>query len=33
MTEDLLTKLKDIDIAILTEVVHQDQDSPSFEIR
>ena len=32
MTEDLLAKLKDIDMAVLSEVVQQDQGSPSFKI-
>lgn len=32
MTEDLMARLKAIDLAILTDVVRQDQKSPSFEI-
>jgi hypothetical protein len=32
MTEELLARLKEIDLAILTEVVRKDQQSPSFEI-
>lgn len=32
MTDDLITRLKAIDTAILTDVVRQDQRSPSFEI-
>ena len=32
MAEDLLVRLKAVDPAILTDVVRQDQRSPSFEI-
>ena len=32
MAEDLLQKLKEIDPAILTDVVRQDQNNPAFEI-
>jgi len=32
MTDELLARLKEIDLAILNEVVQQDQGSPTFEI-
>lgn len=32
MTEDMLARLKEIDMAILNDVVKKDQGSPSFEI-
>jgi len=32
MTEDLLARLKEIDMAILSDVVQKDQSSPNFEI-
>src|SRR3990172_1489181 len=32
MAEDVLARLKAIDLAVLTDVVRQDQRSPSFEI-